>query len=88
MLRAAHPQEFLLETLVRLLKQVEDDSSCHPAKAHPEVFPRVLSLEEVKKDICKRWMTEMVAKYGEDPHKGPTGQGQRSLQLAALSRSF
>jgi len=70
-LRAVHPEEFPLETLVRLLKQGEDDFSCHPAEAHPEVFPRVLSLEEVKEDIYRKWMAKMVAKYGEGPHKGP-----------------
>jgi len=70
-LKAAHPEEFPLETLVRLLKQGDDDSSCHPAEAYPEVLPRVLGFEEMKKDIYSGWMAKMVTKDGEGPHKGP-----------------
>jgi len=40
-LRAAHPEEFPLETFVGLLEQGEDDSSCHPAETYLEVFPKV-----------------------------------------------
>jgi len=70
-LRAAPLEEFPLETLVRLLEQGEDDSSCHPAEAYLKVLPRVFGLEEVKKNIYSGWMTKMVAEDGEGPHKGP-----------------
>jgi len=54
-----------------LLEQGEDDSSCHPAEAYPEVLPRVFGFEEVKKDVNGGWMAKVVAKDGEGPHKGP-----------------
>ena len=71
MLKATHPEEFPLKTLVRLLEQGKDDSSCHPAEAYPEVLPRVFALDEMKKDIYCGWMAKVIAKDGEGPHKGP-----------------
>jgi len=70
-LRAAYPEEFPLETFVGLLEKGEDDSSCHPTEAYPEVLPRAFGFEEMKKNIYSGWMTKMVAEDGEGPHKGP-----------------
>jgi len=69
-LRAAHPKELPLEVLVRLLKQSEDDSSCHTAEAHPEVLPKVFSFEKMKEDVYGGWMAEVIAKDGEGPTVG------------------
>ena len=70
MLRAAHPEEFPLETLVRLLEQGKDDSSCHPAETYPEVLPRVFGLKEMEKDLYCGRMAKVIAKDGEGLHKG------------------
>jgi len=70
-LRATHPEEFPLETFVGLLEKGEDDSSCHPAEAYPEVLPRAFGFEEMKKKIYSGWMTKMVVEDGDGPYRGP-----------------
>ena len=51
MLGAAHPEEFPLKPLVRLLEQGKDASSYHPAEANLEVFPWVFGLKEMEENI-------------------------------------
>jgi len=70
-LEAAHPEELPLKPFVRLLEQGKDDSSCHPAEANSEVFPRVLGLKELKEDIYGGGMAKVIAKDGESPDEGP-----------------
>ena len=81
MLGARHPEEFSLETLVRLLEQGKDDSSYHPAETYPEVLPKIFGLKEMKKDIYCGRMAKVIA-------KDAAGQGQRLLQLTSPSRSW
>ena len=71
MLRAAHPEEFSFKPLVRLLEQGKDDSSCHPAEANPEVFPRVFGLKEMEENVYRGGVAKVVTKDGEGPNEGP-----------------
>ena len=70
MLGAAHPEEFSLKPLVRLLEQGKDDSPCHPTEANPKVFPRIFGLKEMGENIYGGGMAKVVTKNGESPDEG------------------
>ena len=69
---AAYLQELRLKALVRLLKESQENSPCHPIEAHPQLLSGVLSLKELEEDVHKGRMAKMVAKDREGPHKGLT----------------
>jgi len=83
---AAYLQELLLEALVRLLKERQENSPCHPIEAHPQLLSRVLSLKEVEEDVHRRRIAKMVAKDSESPHKGPVVRVQLGRGHVDLSK--
>jgi len=69
---ATYLQELFLKALVRLLKESQEDSHCHPIEAHPQLLPGVLSLKEVEENVHRGRMAKMVAEDREGLQKGPT----------------
>jgi len=59
--RATHPEELPFEALIRLLKQGEENSPCHPIEAYPKLFPWTLGLEKMEEDVYRRGVPKMVA---------------------------
>jgi len=83
---ATYLQELLLEDLVRLPKESQENSPCHPIEAHPQFLSRVLSLKEVEEDVHRRRIAKMVAKDTESPHKGPAVRVQMGKGHVDLSK--
>jgi len=62
---ATYLQELLLKALVRLLKESQENTPCHPIEAHPQFLSGILSLKEVEEEVHRGWMAKIVAKDRE-----------------------